>query len=446
MTGPQPDAAAGTPRVRLVVVNYEGGDMTLRCLASLAGLHWPPERMDIVLVDNASTDGVADRVECSHPEVRVVRNPRNLGFTGGCNAGFRDLEGVAYVGIVNNDAVVEPSWLRSLVQAMEADSRMGAVNGKVVFMPRFCPVDLAGIETFVPGKGDARTLGVRLSGVEVNGVDGWAGAVYGTGFWPHEQGPEPEPRFRWTAGAARLWVPAERDGAPPASARLRLAGPVPRRVTLNGVEVDIGVEPTWVDVALGGPWTDLLNSTGGMLLPSMHGADRSFEQPDDGSHDQPSEIFGWTGAAVLLRSSYLADVGLFDERFFMYYEDFDLSLRGRAKGWRYGYVPEAVVRHVHSASSGATSAFVLHHLERNRLLALTRSAPLPVVARVLGEFAATTVSASVRELARSVRAGNGISTRVARQRLGVVREYARRAPGVVRSRWTTRRSGASPHR
>ena len=429
---------SGPPRVRLVVVNYEGGDMTLRCLDSLAALEWPSECLEVVLVDNASGDGIADRVERERPAVRVIRNARNLGFSGGCNAGFRDLEGVDYVGIVNNDAVVEPSWLRPLVTAMEADHRLGAVNGKVLFLPRFCAVDVSCPETFVPGKGDTRTLGVRLSGVEVDGGDRWAGAIYGKGFWPHEQGPEPEPRFRWTAAEARLWVPADPGGARPESARLRLAGPAPRRVLVGGAELAVGVEPGWFEVALHDPWTDLVNSTGGALLPSMHGADRSFEQPDDGRHDQPGEIFGWTGAAVLLRPSYLADVGGFDEHFFMYYEDFDLSFRGRVRGWRYGYVPEAVARHVHSASSGATSPFVLHHLERNRLLALTRSAPVPVVARVLGEFLATTVTASGRELASSVGAGNGISTNVVRQRLGVLRQYLRLVPRVVRHRLATR--------
>ncbi len=50
-------------------------------------------------------------------------------------------------------------------------------------------------------------------------------------------------------------------------------------------------------------------------------------------------MFAWCGGAVLLRADYLVDVGTFDERFFLYYEDTDLSWRGRHKGWRYQYVP-----------------------------------------------------------------------------------------------------------
>ena len=47
------------------------------------------------------------------------------------------------------------------------------------------------------------------------------------------------------------------------------------------------------------------------------------------------DVQAWCGGAVLLRASYLADVGGFDERLFLYYEDVDLSMRGTERGWRY---------------------------------------------------------------------------------------------------------------
>ena len=86
---------------------------------------------------------------------------------------------------------------------------------------------------------------------------------------------------------------------------------------------------------------------------------------------EPADVFAWCGGAVLLRSDYLADVGLLDERFFLYYEDTDLSWRGRARGWRYRFVPGrhrpprsrrhdrrglGVVRVLHRAQSPAHAA------------------------------------------------------------------------------------------
>ena len=72
---------------------------------------------------------------------------------------------------------------------------------------------------------------------------------------------------------------------------------------------------------------------------------------------------------------YLQEVGLFDERFFLYYEDTDIAWRGRSRGWRYRYVPEARFRHIHAASSGEGSALFQHYVERNRLLMLVKNAP-----------------------------------------------------------------------
>src|SRR6266404_3266196 len=57
------------------------------------------------------------------------------------------------------------------------------------------------------------------------------------------------------------------------------------------------------------------------------GGDRGFRQPDRGQYDEPADVFGACGASVLLRRELLEDVGLFDERLFMYGEDLDLAWR-----------------------------------------------------------------------------------------------------------------------
>ena len=89
----------------------------------------------------------------------------------------------------------------------------------------------------------------------------------------------------------------------------------------------------------------------------------------------PADVFAWCGGSVLFRPSYLADVGLFDERFFLYYEDTDLSWRGAARGWRYRYVPEAVTRHVHAASTGEGSPVFQYYVERHFAKGAARALP-----------------------------------------------------------------------
>ena len=96
---------AGAPTVGVVVVNYNGGDLTLECLRNLLRTEWPADRLRVVLVDNASHDGIAARVRDELPVVEVLDLPSNRGFGAGCNAGIRALGAVDFVALVNNDAV-----------------------------------------------------------------------------------------------------------------------------------------------------------------------------------------------------------------------------------------------------------------------------------------------------------------------------------------------------
>ena len=77
------------------------------------------------------------------------------------------------------------------------------------------------------------------------------------------------------------------------------------------------------------------------------------------------EIFN--GGMVAFARDFIRETGGFDERYFLYYEDVDLSLRGRASGWRYRLVPEAMVEHRRGTSTGADVAGTRFHQERNRL-------------------------------------------------------------------------------
>ena len=150
--------------------------------------------------------------------------------------------------------------------------------------------------------------------------------------------------------------------------------------------IPVDGESIWCPVPLEGEPYDVVNNAGSVVLTDGHGADRGFGVPDGEQFSEGAEVFAWCGGAVLLRSDYLADVGLLDERFFLYYEDTDLSWRGRAWGWRYQFVPESTVRHVHAATTVEGSASFAYFTERNRLLMLLKNAPMPMVRRVIGDY------------------------------------------------------------
>ena len=190
---------------------------------------------------------------------------------------------------------------------------------------------------------------------------------------------------------------------------------------------------------MGGTPFDVINSAGGELLADGSAADRGVHQRDEGQFDRPAELAAWSGGAVLLRPAYLADVGLFDERFFLYYEDTDLSARGRARGWRYGFVPTSVVRHRHAASSGVASSLLRWHVERNRLLYLTKDAPLGLAARAVARHPLSTLSYARRDVIGPLVDRRPVDTATVRLRLSAYAGYLRLAPAMLAERWQARR-------
>ena len=102
-------------RVTVIICNWNGGDYVSRCLAALD--HQTYRDFRVVVVDNASTDGSAERVERDFPAVQLVRAGGNLGFARANNIGFERAAGSEWVALLNPDAFPEPAWLEKLVAA-----------------------------------------------------------------------------------------------------------------------------------------------------------------------------------------------------------------------------------------------------------------------------------------------------------------------------------------
>ena len=121
--------AAAFPKISVVVVTWNGRDFNRLCLESLlARTEWP--NVEILVVDNASTDGTRELLEeiaRRDPRIRPIFHAENRGFAAACNAGLAAASG-AYLVILNNDTVVTRGWATALVRHLAADPKLGLVG------------------------------------------------------------------------------------------------------------------------------------------------------------------------------------------------------------------------------------------------------------------------------------------------------------------------------
>lgn len=118
-----------------------------------------------------------------------------------------------------------------------------------------------------------------------------------------------------------------------------------------------------------------LDSTGDYLTNWGLPYPRGLGETDKGQYDDQTEIFGGSGGASLYRVKMLEEIGLFDEDFFAYYEDVDLSFRAQLAGWKVRFAPLATVRHAIGATSGKIRGFTAYQTMKNLQLLLYKNLP-----------------------------------------------------------------------
>jgi GT2 family glycosyltransferase len=117
--------------VSVVVTSWNGRELLADCLTSLAAQDYPPDRLELIVVDNGSTDGTAEWIRSAWPDVVLVRASENLGFAEGTNLGARAARGELLV-FLNNDAAAQPGMLRALVASAIADPGAAAVAARIL--------------------------------------------------------------------------------------------------------------------------------------------------------------------------------------------------------------------------------------------------------------------------------------------------------------------------
>jgi len=138
------------PKVTLIVLNHNSlnkfGEEAYKYLESIVNTEY--DNLEIVIVDNGSTDGSIDEIEKRFENlnnVKIVRSRANLGYAGGNNLGFKLYgRGSKYVAFINNDVEVESDWLKKIIEVMENDPKIAAAQPKILQLKRRELIDSLG--------------------------------------------------------------------------------------------------------------------------------------------------------------------------------------------------------------------------------------------------------------------------------------------------------------
>ncbi|MEZ5320828.1 MAG: glycosyltransferase [Microthrixaceae bacterium] len=430
------DPPTPLPNVGVVVLNWNAAWLTARCVRSLRASTYPSPRLRILIVDNASIDGSVPRLRHDLGRVEVLVNEANVGFAEGINRGIRALwDDCDAIALVNNDAVVEPGWLEPLVAALQGDPRLAAAAPKILLEQAFASFGLTG-------------HGV-VESITVDGADVTRKVVL-DGVRAQAHPTEPFQMLRLVEGAATVAVPVGTacPSTVPETVTVELewspapAGPADLEVVevkgscrvldhgAGGIRLELG--------QLGTEAHERINSVGIELTPQCEGSERHFGRVD--RHFDATEVWGFSGGGVLLRTEALRKVGLFDPRWFAYYEDVDLSWRLRRAGWTVRCEPESVLRHLHGGSAGPEAAgfFLLNY--RNWLLTVLRNGTARQRTAALGLARRHAWGSFRRNVFGRARRGQRIDARLTRAWSGVLAATVSAAP-KVRRRGRENRSG-----
>ena len=169
---------------------------------------------------------------------------------------------------------------------------------------------------------------------------------------------------------------------------------------------------------------DRLDGTGDVYHVGGLAWRRDWGRPVQSVHRPREEVFSACAGAALYRRDAFVSVGGFDERFFVYHEDTDLSFRLRLRGERCLYVSDAVVAHVGFGTNGQVSDFTIYHSHRNSVWTFVKNMPRPLFWRYLPQHFAV----NLLEVATS------ITHRRGRAGLRAKRDAIRGLPEMWRSR------------
>jgi hypothetical protein len=132
-----------SPKVSIIVLNWNGLKYTIECLESLKKITYP--NYEVILIDNGSKENEAGVLEEKYKDyIKLIKNKENLGFAEGNNVGIRISNG-EYILTLNNDTKVEPNFLDELVKCAQNHPQAGSIQTKMIFSQHPEIIDSAGL-------------------------------------------------------------------------------------------------------------------------------------------------------------------------------------------------------------------------------------------------------------------------------------------------------------
>ncbi len=342
--------------VSIIIVNYNGKKYLDNLFTAIEGLECEDFCFETVFVDNNSTDGSLDYLsEKSVSEkihLNIVRSDKNLGFAGGNNLGVSKSQG-EYIIFLNNDTAPTRLWLRNLYHFFITHD-YGIVNSKLLFFYDFIKLTFKTQDKIVFDRDIIINNNKYL--IEDKFCKNLLCQKKEIVAFGHSEISLPildkSDSYRIELSCSKF--DAETDA-------LILCG---KKIPFDNNKISISLSKNELESFK----YSLIQNAGSFVNKNYDGGDIGFGEQDSAKFRVEYEISNACGAAMMLKKSDFESVGCFDERFFMYYEDTDLSYRIKKLEKKIAFCPDAIVRHVHTGSSTEWSPFFLYHVIRNKIL------------------------------------------------------------------------------
>lgn len=349
--------------VSVVVINYNSKKYIDTLFESLVRLKHSDFTFQVVVVDNASSDDSVEYLESRHFDrdiaLKIVKSETNRGFAGGNNFGVEHSDG-EYIVFLNNDTAVDEMWLETLYHFIRDTQNCVMANSKLLFFYDYI--------TFSFRTADKIELDRNI---RINGHDHYADGKFIENCLCEEH-------TLVCFGHTTVKLPLlDKSGAHKFVFDVKKWNADTDAVIVGGKEYKadkdgkITVELT--DSEVEQLRVTLVQNAGSGIDSVYNGYDIGFCKPDGEEYSKPYELSNGCGASIIMKKKDFDACGGFDEQFFMYYEDTDLSFRMKANGGKIMFCPSSVVRHIHTGSSTEWSPFFTYHVYRNKLLFLYKN-------------------------------------------------------------------------